>query len=177
MFDAIEELRDEADESLASSIELLRNHERFAAHMEVLLDRTAQHPSGHISRPTELLSLGEQILAQSSVLTSHSQAMQSQLNYVMSIIKEIRQRELSRGWWQKMLRFLTKAFNVLAIVLSAAAFVVPLVAPGPGIIIGAACGTGASLAKAASEVCRRMHDGTCPVVSSFLSTLTRLLVL
>jgi len=159
LFAAVDELRDEAALALDASGTILMQHEAFAHEMTVLLESSATHPTGDFYRPMEVMAVGETIMQQSDLLCTHSEQMQERLEHVLELVDRIRCKRERKILWRKILKWLVKAFNVLAAVLTVGAFVLPIVHP-IGVVGSVALGVGATLATAAATLCRELGDSS-----------------
>lgn len=157
LFAAVDELRDEAALALDASGTILQQHETFAHEMAVLLESSAAHPDGDFYRPMEVMAVGDNIMLQSDLLCAHSEQMQERLGYVLELVDRIRCKRERKLLWGKILKWLVKAFNVLAAVLTVGAFVLPIVHP-IGIVGSIALGVGATLATAAATLCQELDE-------------------
>ena len=170
---AVDDLRNQASAALESSASILANHEKFATQMDALLSSSINHATGDLYRPTELMAIGDNILDQSSEISMHTKAMQDQLEYILKLVNEVKKRQERRLLWKKILKWLVKAFNILALILSAGALIMPLVVPGIGAVGSAALGAGAVLATAAAVVCQDMARGVSSIPQSLFHANVR----
>ncbi len=176
LFAAVDELRDQASLALESSASIVRNHETFAQEMTVLLDNCAINPSGDFYRPMEVMAIGDTILEESDKLATFSMQMQEQLDRVLELVESIRAKQERRLLWKKILKWLFRAFQVLSVILSVGAFVLPMMMQ-MGDVSKTAISIGATLAGGAAKLCKRLEQSKFPKITARIQIdfLTRVL--
>ena len=157
----IDKLRNIADEALESSVQLLNQHATFAVQMVYLLEKARKDPKNKLVRPKELVSLGEEILNQSTDLSRRSQEMQEQLMCVLDIAEQISTSERRKLMRKKWLGILAKTLSVLAMIVSVTAIILPLVGVGLSHGDEIAIGVGSAVLKVGSKVCDLAKGGKC----------------
>lgn len=157
LFAVVDELRDQASLALESSASIVRNHETFAQEMTVLLESCANHPKGDFYRPMEVMAIGDTILDESDKLATYSMLMQEQLDRVLDLVQNIRAKQERRLLWRKVLKWLFRAFQVLSVILSVGAFILPMMIP-MGDFSKTAISIGATLAGGAAKLCKKLEQ-------------------
>lgn len=157
LFAAVDELRDQAALALESSATIVHDHETFAQEMTVLLESCANNPNGDFYRPMEVMAIGDTILDESDKLAVSSMQMQEQLDRVLELVESIRAKQERRLLWRKVLKWLFRAFQVLSVILSVGAFVLPIMIPTMGDMSKTAISIGATLAGGAAKLCKRLE--------------------
>ena len=157
LYDAVDQLRDDAMCAMDSSATILRDQEIFAHEMAEVLKYSGEHPTGDFYRPKEAIAIADSIQRQSELLSEHTDNMISQLDVVLELVDKIKHKRERKILWRKVLKWLTRAFKVLATILTVGAFVLPILHP-IGVVGSAALGVGATLATYASTLCTEIHD-------------------
>lgn len=172
---AIDALRNDAHLAVFTSHQLLSCHESFAKRMEALLssaldsnNSNSSHNSVVLPHPTDVLEAGDDLVLQADLLSNHISTMTDRLDYAVRLMDKIKRESERRNFWGRIWRWLVKALHGLAIVLTAAALVVPLLTPY-GIVVATTLVTGVSIASAAASICKEFETGvqTVPLTTQF----------
>ena len=156
----VNKLRDYAAMAVGSAQTLVASHELFAKEVERVLSKSIKRSSSwsgtvKLLGSTDIVSMGDRIRNHSNVLSQHVGLMQEKLRELTDHIDSLHRAKRKSYKWNKIWNWLVKAFCVFALVLAAAAVIVPFVGPA---IAGAVFAGGTVVASALAALCKELTE-------------------
>lgn len=152
----VDSLRDDTNNALQSSRDLVRSYGTFARMMDGKFRSLAQR-GGQVFPDPDITRKFEEISGHSSELMRHASQMQEKLLDLVMMLDNTKQ-DSKKALWKKIGSWLLQTFKVLAKILDFGSTIAGYI-PHVGSIASSVMQAGSNICASAAKICQEMNDG------------------